>query len=258
MKFTAQQSDDGVTERLFDLTVAGAVVPGVLWTPEAAVGPRPLLLIGHGGSQHKLFAPLAAYAKNYAKTFHYAVALIDGPGHGARTTQEQSAGFGEKIRQQMSRGEGLGGEVLERMMQWAGQAKPEWQAVLDAVQLLDIVGSGGPVGYLGLSMGALSGISLVADEPRIKAAVFGLAGLHEGSQVLAEAARKLAVPIEFLLQWDDEMVSRQAAMALFDAIGSAEKTLHANRGGHGGVPPFERAGWMQFFSRHLGPAIISP
>ncbi|AIY42441.1 hypothetical protein LT85_3283 [Collimonas arenae] len=183
--------------------------------------------------------------------------MIDGPGHGARTTPEQSAGFGEKVRQQMSRGEGLGGAILEQMTQWAVQAKPEWQAVLDAVQSLDFVGSDGPVGYLGLSMGALSGIPLVADEPRIKAAIFGLAGLHEGSHGLAEAARKLNVPVEFLLQWDDEMVSRQAAMALFDAIGSAEKTLHANRGGHGGVPPFERSGWMQFFSRHLGPAVIS-
>ncbi|AIY42442.1 hypothetical protein LT85_3284 [Collimonas arenae] len=69
MKFMHEQSEDGVTERLFDLTVAGALVPGVLWTPEAAAGPRPLLLIGHGGSQHKLFSPLAAYAKNYARAF---------------------------------------------------------------------------------------------------------------------------------------------------------------------------------------------
>jgi hypothetical protein len=31
--------------------------------------------------------------------------------------------------------------------------------------------------------------------------------------------------VEFLLQWDDEAVTRDAALALFDAFASAEKTL---------------------------------
>jgi hypothetical protein len=32
---------------------------------------------------------------------------------------------------------------------------------------------------------------------------------------------------------------RQLALDLFEAFGTEEKTLHANMGGHTGVPPFE-------------------
>ena len=251
MNLTDEQSEDGVTERRFELTVAGEVVPGVIWTPAEAVGPRPLLLLAHGGGAHRLFPPLVAHARRLAKTFGYALLALDAPGHGAREKPEETARFREKFRAQLAQGQSLGGEPLQIMTSWANQAQPEWRAALDAAQSLDFVGTGGPVGYLGLSLGAMVGIPFIASEPRIRAAVFGLIGLREETPALAEAARKLAVPVQFVLQWDDELVPRPAALALFDAIGSAEKTLHANRGGHGGVPPFERAGWDTFFARHL-------
>ncbi len=54
-----------------------------------------------------------------------------------------------------------------------------------------------------------------------------------------EEARRVTVPLHVLLQWDGEGGGRQAALDLFDAFGSTEKTLHANLGGHPGVPQFE-------------------
>jgi hypothetical protein len=42
------------------------------------------------------------------------------------------------------------------------------------------------------------GVPLAAAEPRIAAAVFGLAA-HE---ILAGAAARVTIPVEFLLQWD--------------------------------------------------------
>ena len=60
LTFTREKSEDGVIERLFDLTVAGERVPAVLWAPEGAHGPRPLMLMGHGGSQHKKIGTLSA------------------------------------------------------------------------------------------------------------------------------------------------------------------------------------------------------
>ncbi len=39
--------------------------------------------------------------------------------------------------------------------------------------------------------------------------------------------------------------------ALFDAFGSKEKTLHANLGGHTGIPPFEADASARFVVRHL-------
>jgi hypothetical protein len=41
------------------------------------------------------------------------------------------------------------------------------------------------------------------------------------------------------VQWDDERVPRVQSLALFDALASAEKTLHANPGKHGEVPASE-------------------
>ena len=66
-----------------------------------------------------------------------------------------------------------------------------------------------------------------------------------------EEARQVTIPLLVLLQWDDEGNDRQAALDLFDAFGSKEKTLHANLGGHTGVPQFEADATNSFFGRHL-------
>ncbi len=104
------------------------------------------------------------------------------------------------------------------------------------------------LGRWGLSMGSAIGVPLAAAEPRISAAVFGLAG-HE---TLAGTAARITVPVEFLVQWDDELVPRESGPALFDAFGSGEKTLHANPGRHADVPMFEVESSLRFFGRHLG------
>jgi hypothetical protein len=47
-------------------------------------------------------------------------------------------------------------------------------------------------------------------------------------------------------------VPRAEGLALFDALGSAAKTLHANPGEHGDLPEFETDSALRFFVRHLG------
>ncbi|GAA0935965.1 hypothetical protein GCM10009558_049800 [Virgisporangium aurantiacum] len=103
-------------------------------------------------------------------------------------------------------------------------------------------------------MGTRIGVPLVAEEPRIVAAVFGLAGLHPGDETLPSAAARVTVPIEFVLQSDDEIVEREAGLALFDRFGSREKSLHLNPGGHLATPSFEAESWERFFARHLSAA----
>jgi hypothetical protein len=49
MRFTSETTSNGVSERLFILDN----IPGVLWSPADAAGSRPLVLLGHGGGQHK-------------------------------------------------------------------------------------------------------------------------------------------------------------------------------------------------------------
>jgi hypothetical protein len=66
-----------------------------------------------------------------------------------------------------------------------------------------------------------------------------------------EAAAHVTVPVEFLLQWDDELVPRDSGLALFDAFASQERTLHANPGRHMDIPAFELESSERFFLRHL-------
>jgi dienelactone hydrolase len=104
------------------------------------------------------------------------------------------------------------------------------------------------VGYWGVSLGCGLGVPFVAAETRVRAAVLGLGG----ALASAEAAARISVPVEFLVQWDDERVPRAESLALFDALASAEKTLHANPGKHAELPSFETDSSLRFFVRHLG------
>lgn len=88
---------------------------------------------------------------------------------------------------------------------------------------------------------------MTAADRRITAAVFGIFW----HQTLVEAARQISVPIEFVLQWDDEHIERQSGLALFDAFASKEKTLHANAGRHKELPRFEADSAVRFFARHF-------
>jgi hypothetical protein len=66
-----------------------------------------------------------------------------------------------------------------------------------------------------------------------------------------DEARQVTIPLHVLLQWDDEGNDREQSLELFDAFGSEEKSLHANMGGHTGVPPWEGDSANRFFARHL-------
>ncbi|WP_431975407.1 hypothetical protein [Micromonospora haikouensis] len=84
----------------------------------------------------------------------------------------------------------------------------------DPRPLILIGHGGGQRRLLGLSLGCGLGVPCVAAEPRIRAAVLGL----------------------------------------FDAFGSAEKTLHANPGRHGDrLPEHELDSAVRSFTRHLTP-----
>jgi dienelactone hydrolase len=255
--FTRERSADGVTERLFELTVAGERVPAVIWAPEGATGQRPLICMGHGGSQHKKIGTLAARARQYAQRLGYATLAIDAPGHGDRISREQAEQLAREVGARVSGSAGSGGlsaGMLKTMTERTQRAVPEWKAALDLAQTFNFVGSGGPVGYWGVSMGTAIGVPFVANEPRIKCAVLGLAGMRAGQPLFEQAARAITIPVEFVFQWEDAVAPREAGLALFNAFASKEKTMHINPGAHVEIPNFEGASWQAFFVRHLGVA----
>ncbi|MFI0168499.1 dienelactone hydrolase family protein [Streptomyces sp. NPDC017095] len=242
MHVTSEQFlDDGVLERAFTL----GDIPGILWTPPSVPTPAPLILLGHPGGLHKMYPRLVARARHSAAE-GFATATIELPGSGDRPRSAAAEQARADLRRALEAGEPVDEGIVDRLvLPLVEKAVPEWQATLDA--LLSLPGIGGPVGYSG---GLISlGIRLAVAEPRISAAV-----LFAGSFVpraLFEEARRVTIPLHVLLQWDDEGNDRQAALELFDAFGSQEKTLHANLGGHTGVPQYAGDAAAQFFTRHL-------
>ncbi|HET6949824.1 MAG TPA: dienelactone hydrolase family protein [Acidimicrobiales bacterium] len=248
MQFVDEVTEKGVMERRFTVERPDELVPGVMWTPDGATGSRPLVLIGHGGTQHKRSPNVVALARGLVRHQGYAAVAIDAPWHGDRTPpDERDLPADERRRRMASRLFGRGrGETTARML-------GDWTATLDAAQALPEVGPG-PVGYWGLSMGCAFGVPLVAGEPRVGAAVLGLFGWAEGLRLTGydDLARSITVPLLFLVQWDDEVVDHDHAVELFRLFGSTDKTLHANPGRHVEVPVAERAAAEAFFDRHLG------
>jgi dienelactone hydrolase len=243
MRFTTEQRlDDGVLERAFTL----GEIPGILWTPGSASAPVPLILLGHPPlGLRKMYPRLAARARQSAAD-GFAAATIELPGSGDRPGWAGAEQARADVRRALEVGEPVSDEVIDALiLPLVDRAVPEWQAAVDA--LLSLPEIGGPVGYSG---GVISvGIRLALVEPRIVAA-----GLFAGSFVprtMVEEARQVTIPLHVLLQWDDEGNDRQAALDLFDAFGSQEKTLHANMGGHTGVPEFAGEDAARFFARHL-------
>ncbi|MEU3249826.1 alpha/beta hydrolase [Streptomyces sp. NPDC006997] len=255
MHFTSERHlDDGVREREFTL----GEIPGIVWTPASASAsatasaPVPLILLGHPPlGLGRMYPRLVARAKGAAAE-GFASATIELPGSGDRPRRPALDQARAELRRVMEAGEPVSDEVVDALvLPLVEEAVPEWRAALDA--LLSLPEIDGPVGYSG---GIISvGIRLAVVEPRIAAA-----GLFAGSlvpRVMFEEARQVTIPLHVLLQWDDEGNDRQAALNLFDAFGSEEKTLHANMGGHSGVPQHAGDAANRFFTRHLRAAAPS-
>ncbi|MEV0289043.1 alpha/beta hydrolase [Kribbella sp. NPDC050820] len=247
LRFTNEASSNGVVER--DFMVGD--VPGVLWSPAAGLEHAPLVLMGHGGGMHKKTPAQVARARDAVTQWGYNVAAIDAPGHGERprTADDEQARL--DLRQALTDGdhEGFKAVSIRFAISLAERAVPEWQATLDALQELPEIGSEAPIGYGGgISLGTAIGVPLTATDSRISAAIFG-GGFFVYDEQL-EAARRITVPIQFLLPWDDEHVDRQSGITLFDAFATQEKTLHANPGDHRTIR------WIgldnEFLPRHLG------
>jgi dienelactone hydrolase len=251
--FTAEPtSSNGVVERDF---IVGEV-SGVLWSPVSGSDHAPLVLMGHGGGLHKKTPALMARAHDAVTTWGFTVVAIDAPGHGDRPRTAEDERARAELRRALAAGNNERFESISvrYAASLAERAVPEWQATLDALQKLPEIGTEAPIGYGGgITLGTAIGVPLTAIEPRITAAIFG--GGFFAHEALIEAARRIVVPIQFLLPWDDEHVDRQSALALFDAFASKEKTLHANPGDHRTIR------WVgvdnEFLPRHLGRASTS-
>jgi dienelactone hydrolase len=240
MQFVSEQRLGDVLERQFVL----GDVPGLLWTPTLPSTAAPLILLGHPGGLHAMYPRLLTRARRAAAD-GFATATVELPGRGERPRSADAEQARADLRRALTTGEPVEGVIDRLIRPLVAEAVPEWRSALDA--LLSLPEIGGKVGYSG---GVIAiGIRLAVVEPRISAA-----GFYAGSVVPAvtfDEARQLTIPVHVLLQWDDQDNDRDVALRLFDAFGSREKTLHANMGGHAGVPQFAGEDAARFFARHL-------
>lgn len=216
---------DGLRQRVFTVAPDTRAVPAVLWTPAQTSHARlPLVLIGHGGAGHKLDDSRLDLAHRYAEA-GLATAAIDGPWHGERAR---------------SRPEGWGEIETDSMV-------ADWRATLDELVSFPEVDAR-RIGYGGVSMGTIFGLPFVASEPRIGAAVLGLAGATP--RLLRDAAG-VRCPALFLMQWHDELFDRPSVFALFEALGSSDKRLLAHPGAHAEAPESARQASTRFLIEAL-------
>ncbi|SNQ50552.1 conserved hypothetical protein [Frankia canadensis] len=192
-------------------------IPGVLWTPGSVSGPVPLILVGHPGGLPTMRPRLAGRARHYAAQYGFAAATIELPGSGDRPRSAEAEAARANLRRAMAAGEPVGEIVNALVLPLVDASVPEWQATLDALLALPEID--GPVGFGG-GLIAL-GIRLAVVEPRISAAVF-FAGTFV-PDALVDQARQVTIPLQVLLQWDDEGNDRQSALDLFDVFGSRRR-----------------------------------
>ena len=241
MNFTSDSSSEGLRKRSFSCDVAGRRVPGVLWTRTGQEGRRPLVLVGHGGSQHKESDAVLDVVGPLVGERGFAVAAIDGPIHGDRRPDGGRDGGKVILEFRALWNEHPG---IEDMVQ-------DWRATLDALLGLPELDADA-VGWFGISMGTAYGLPLCAADRRIRAALLGMWGTsHAHGARLAQEARNVRCPVMFQRKRDDERFTPAGQEELFNALGSTDKELRVYPGGHVNPSGPQLQDGLEFLVRHL-------
>lgn len=198
---------------------SGAPIPITLWWTGELARVSSLVLVGHGGSGHREDQSTVALAQQICEYPGCAALAIDGPLHGERRSSSDEP------------------DVVTADWRAFWKEDPHVpEMVQDWVVALDWASGEMPrarVAYYGLSMGSLYGTSLVATEPRIRAAVLGMwGGDNVTTEGLAGAARGVAVPVIHYVRWDDERFARETVLRLFEEYASPDRSLLAEPGRH--------------------------
>jgi dienelactone hydrolase len=211
---------EAIEQRLW-IDVDDRRVPAVVWTPAQQTGPRPLVLVGHGGSGHKTSQLVLDAVAPLVRQHGFVVAAIDGPVHGDRRA---SFDAGEKVREEFRSVWAQGGSVDPMVA--------DWRATLDRLCQMPQVDAGA-IGWYGISMGTAYGLPFVAADARIRAAVLGMWGTSRvNTQRLVDDAPRVSIPVLFQQKKDDEFFTSEGQVEIYEALGSQEKRLVVYEGRH--------------------------
>ena len=221
----------GVRERRFDIERDGRTVPGLLWTPPDAAGPpspRPHRSRCLGQQARGLRrrsrpspGPPPRLRRRRPSTAPSTV-TAGPPGAGPRPPLLRLRPA-LVVRPHHDRRHG--GRLAGHPRRPPGRAR---------------IGAG-PVGYWGLSMGTILGLPAGGRRTPYRRGRPRPHGAHRTHPVPHRRRRRPTsrCPVLFLMQWHDELFPRDKVVDLFDALGSADKRMHAHPGKHGEVPAEE-------------------
>ena len=177
---------------------------------------------------------------------------MDVPGHGElRGAGSSDAEYEHDVRRRMGDPDGDAGLVAA------------WTAVAAAARAAAPVLSGA-LGYAGFSMGALFGLSMVADLPDVRAALFALGGVlrDDGlgdfdtaarNERVRDGVRRLGAREVLMLNMTrDEHFPIDGAIEVFETI-PGPKRMGVWAGTHEEIPPEAMIQANQFFARTLSP-----
>ena len=238
----------GRATREFRLTRADRRdVTGALWLPDARRAEGVLACFGHGASGDRYQAPIPYLAARFAAELGIPSLSLDGPVHGMRRVEP---GGRQALWPELQR-DGAMDEMVE-----------EWGVAVELVRALPEVGANRLV-YFGLSMGSIFGIPFLASRDDVIAAQLGLLGTtdaHAYSVRVQADAERIAFPLRFFVQLEDELFDRQSCLRLFDAFASEDKAIRANPGLHPAIPAEEIDDGFRFLAQRIegkarGPVI---
>lgn len=209
--------------------VKGDRVPGFLYFPKrkpaAAPTPLPAILLQYGSGGNKKTDYIVAIGKQFAAR-GFVVLTIDSPGCGERKNKDQKSGSALSLMSS------------EQVMHYCG----------DYSRAVDFLAARADVdkerlGYVGISWGAITGITYVAYDPRIKAMgsmvgggnFFGLYSPKAAEKLASEGskssdpvfhvARIAPRPLLFINVTKDQLIMRPWAESLHKAAGAGSKAV---------------------------------
>ncbi len=211
----------GVRHQRFEYASRGDRVPGRLLLPPDGRGPFPLVLLQHGAGGSKDAPYLDAAAGPWVRA-GAAVASIDFPLHGERSSAKLTAEF---LRGLAGAAPASPGDTFRTGL--VRQAVVDLRRALDALEghpALDC----GRIAYAGFSMGGILGALFLGHDPRPRAAALALAGGGVGPPELDPAraiGRFSPRPLLFVNAERDEVISREATLALYEAAGEPRRIV---------------------------------
>jgi dienelactone hydrolase len=227
-----READDHTQSRVEFNGIKGDRVPAYLYVPRrkaaAAKAPFPAVLLQYGTGGHKGTGYIVAIARQFVGR-GYVVLTIDSPGCGERKDKgKKSAGVLSRLSP-------------EQVMHYCG----------DYSRAVDFL-AGRPevnrerLGYVGISWGAITGITYVAYDPRVKAMAslvgggnfFGAYSAKSAARAAAEGskssdpvyhvARVAPRPLLLLNATKDQLILRFWAESLHRAAGAGSKVVWLN------------------------------